>query len=319
MANPSRHDLSSAPVTCDVAVILRTLALLAFLLASPELCAQQLEPRAYSPNPVGSHFVVVGLGESSGGVALDPSLPIENVRGTTDVALAGYGQTFGLFGRVASLALVLPYANAAFDGDVFETAHHVTRNGFGDLSMRFAVGLLGSPAVSLAEFMHRKPAPALGVSVVAVAPTGQYFPDKLINLGGNRWSFKPEVGFTWPAGAWDFELTAGIWFFMDNEDFFGGVVREQEPLTTTQAHVSYTFRPRLWLAASWTYYTGGRTTVDSVRHADWQSNQRYGITGSVPLWRTQSLKFSWSKGAATRIGSDFTTYSLAWQIGWFNK
>lgn len=319
MANPSRHDVGPTAVVRALALAPRALALLVLLLSGTELFAQQLEPRAYSPNPVGSHFVVVLLGESSGGVALDPSVPIQNVEGTTDVAAAGYGQTFGLLGRVASLALVVPYANAAYDGEVLETAHHTTRNGFGDLSLRFAVGLLGSPALNLPEFMRRKPAPALGVSLVVVAPTGQYFPDKLINLGGNRWTFKPEVGFTWPNGNWDFELSAGIWFFTDNEDYFGGVVREQEPLITTQAHVSYTFGPRLWLAGSWTYYTGGRTTVDSVRKADWQSNQRYGITASVPLWRTQSLKFSWSKGASTRIGSDFTTYSLAWQIGWFGK
>ena len=261
--------------------------------------------------------MVVGLGESSGGVALDPSVPIENVRGTTDAAIAGYGQTFALFGRVASLSVAVPYANAAYDGDVFETSHHVTRNGFGDLGMRFALGLVGSPAVNLKEFMRRTPAPALGVSLVVVAPTGQYFPDRLINLGSNRWSFKPEIGFTWPRGAWDFELTAGIWYYTDNKDFFGGHVREQELLTTTQAHVSYTFRPRLWVAASATYYTGGRTTVDSVRKADWQSNERYGITCSIPLLRTQSLKFSWSKGAATRIGSDFTTYAVVWQVAWF--
>ena len=317
MANLSRHDLSPAPVTCDVVVVVRMLALLAFLLASPDLFAQQLEPRAYSPNPVGSHFVVVGLGESSGGVALDPSVPIENVQGTTDAAIAGYGQTFALFGRVAGLAVVLPYANAEYTGDVLETSRRVTRNGFGDLNLRFALGLLGSPALSLTEFMHRKPAPALGVSLLVVAPTGQYFPDRLINLGANRWSFKPEIGFTWPRGAWDFELTAGIWYYTDNKDFFGGHVREQELLTTTQAHVSYTFRPRLWVAASATYYTGGRTTVDSVRKADWQSNERYGITFSLPLLQTQSIKFSWSKGATTRIGSDFTTYSLGWQLGWF--
>ena len=81
--------------------------------------------------------------------------------------------------------------------------------------------------------------------------------------------------------------------------------------------MSYTFRRRLWLAASWTYYTGGRTTVDSVRKTDWQDNDRYGVTFSLPLSARQSLKFSASRGASTRIGSNFDSYALTWQFAWF--
>ena len=85
-------------------------------------------------------------------------------------------------------------------------------------------------------------------------------------------------------------------------------MREQDALTSFQANASYTFRPRLWLSAGWTHYTGGRTTVDSVRKSDWQDNDRYGITLSIPLSTRQSLKFAASRGATTRIGSDFDSY-----------
>src|SRR5262249_54481124 len=141
--------------------------------------------------------------------------------------------------------------------------------------------------------------------------------DKVINISANRWSFKPDFGITWPLGNWYLELSAGVWLFGDNDDFFGGVKREQDPLTTFQGNVSYTFKPRLWLAAGWTHYTGGRTTVDHVRKSDWQDNDRYGITLSIPLISGQSLKLSYSSGATTRIGSDFDTYSLTWQFAWF--
>ncbi|HZF24643.1 MAG TPA: transporter [Steroidobacteraceae bacterium] len=279
--------------------------------------AQELEPRTYSPNPIGSHFVVLSAVDSTGGVSVDPSLPIENVDGKINAFVAGYGQTFGLFGRSASVALAVPYVAVEVTGDVGEVTQRVTRYGFGDTRLRFAIGLLGSPALTPREFATRTRGPAMGASLSVVAPTGEYFPDKLINIGGNRWSLKPEIGITWPIGGWYLELTGGIWLFTDNDDFFGGVVREQDPLSTYQANVSYTFRPRLWLAAGWTYYTGGRTTVDSVRKSDWQANNRYGVTLSLPLSGQQSLKFGWSKGAATRIGSDFTTYSLTWQFAWF--
>jgi hypothetical protein len=32
--------------------------------------------------------------------------------------------------------------------------------------------------------------------------------------------------------------------------------------------------------------------------------------------RRNSLKFAWSDGATTRIGSDFTTWTVGWQYGW---
>jgi len=278
--------------------------------------AQELEPRTYSPNPIGSHFLLLGLADSQGGIALDPSLPLTNVEGKINALVAGYGQTFGLFGRSASLALALPYVEAQVDGDVGEVTHRVSRYGFGDARLRFAIGLLGSPALTPREFMARTRGPAMGASLTLVMPTGEYFPDKLVNIGGNRWALKPEIGFTWPVGGWYLELTGGLWYFTDNDDFFGGVKREQEPLATYQANISYTFRPRLWLAGGWTYFTGGRTTVDDVRKNDWQSNNRYGLTMSVPLSTQQSLKFSWSRGAATRIGSEFSTYSLTWQFAW---
>ena len=137
----------------------------------------------------------------------------------------------------------------------------------------------------------------MGASLIVVTPTGEYFPDKLINIGANRWSFKPEIGLTWPRGKRNLELTCGVWLFVDNDDFFGGVVREQDALTSFQANASYTFRPRLWLSAGWTHYTGGRTTVDSVRKSDWQDNDRYGLTLSIPLSTRQSLKFAASQGA----------------------
>jgi hypothetical protein len=295
----------------------RLIALSLLLMASSLAGAQELEPRAYSPSPTGTRFVVVGVGESSGDVSVDPALPIDNVSSTIDSLVAGYGQTFGLFGRSASLALVVPYVDAQVKGDVAEVSRSVTRTGFGDLRLRFTLGLLGSPALSPREFVQRTPAPALGASLIVVAPTGEYFPDKLINIGANRWSFKPEIGLTWPRGKWYLELTGGVWLFGDNDDFFGGVVREQEALTSFQANASYTFRPRLWLSAGWTHYTGGRTIVDSVRKSDWQDNDRYGVTLSIPLSTRQSIKFAASRGAATRIGSSFDTYGISWQMVWF--
>ncbi len=134
-----------------------------------------------------------------------------------------------------------------------------------------------------------------------------------MNVGTNRWAIKPEIGVSHPLGRWYLEAIAGAWFFEDNDDFFGGRLRKQEPLASIQGQVSYTFRPKLWLAFNATWYDGGRSSVDGVLKDDRQSNTRYGLTLSLPLGRSQSLKLHWNDGASTRIGSDFTTYGIALQ------
>ena len=50
--------------------------------------------------------------------------------------------------------------------------------------------------------------------------------------------------------------------------------------------------------------------------ADLQRNSRIGATFSAPFGKRQSLKFSYSTGATTRIGGDFDTFGVAWQMAW---
>jgi hypothetical protein len=292
---------------------------IALALAAPA-SGQNLEPRAYSPAPVGLNFVVIGYTNSQGGVVLDPSLPIEDVSARINIMTGGLSRTFGLFGRQASASLVLPYVWGDISGNVFEARQSITRSGLGDVVGRFALNLVGGPALTMKEFLARTQTMALGMSVVVTAPTGQYSPEKLINIGTNRWAFKPELGFTVPVGKWDFETYAGAWIFTPNDTFYPGATRRtQQPLWTFQAHVAYTFLPGLWLAADGTYYTGGRSTLDGVQKDDRQSNTRVGFTASVPLSRAMALKASAAKGAAVRVGQDFTTLSVALQYrfsGW---
>jgi hypothetical protein len=279
--------------------------------------AQQLEPRAYSPAPVGVNFFGMAYIYSSGGVALDPSVPIENVVARIQSVAPFYGRTFDLFGRLAQVGLAVPFAHADMHGDVQAQARSIDRTGFGDPAFRLSVNLMGMPAMTPKEFFGRKPATTLGASLVVTPPLGQYDPAKLINLGTNRWAFKPELGLSQPLGNWDLEVYAGVWLFTANDNFYGGQVRRQDPLVTTQAHVVYTFLPRLWLALDYTYYAGGSTMVNGQEKNDRQDNSRTGATLAVPVTQLQSLKFTWARGVTTRIGDSYDTIGVAWQYVWF--
>jgi Putative MetA-pathway of phenol degradation len=286
------------------------------LIDTERVSAQQLEPRAYSPSPVGLNFFGVGFLYSYGGVVLDPSLPIENVHAKVYNALPYYGRTFGLFGRQASVTLTTPYAWATVHGDVQDTSRSADRSGLADPQFRFAANLIGGPALTPQEFSRHKLETSLGASLTVSAPFGQYHPSKLINLGTNRWALKPELGLSQPFGKWSFELYAGVWLFTTNDDFYGGQTKKQDPLATYQAHVVYSVYPRLWTALDFTYYAGGGSSVDGQRQGDRQANTRGGMTVSVPIWKTQSLKMTWARGVSTRIGSSFNTVGLAWQWLW---
>jgi hypothetical protein len=286
------------------------------LAAAPLAGAQEMEPRAYVPAPIGLNFVQITLARSTGGIAVDPSLPLENVDARINVATVGYLRTFALFGQTASIGAAVPYAWGEISGDVFESRREVTRSGIGDVRVRLAVNLLGGPALDRGEFARRKHSATLGASVTVVVPTGQYDSTRLVNIGSNRWALKPEIGWYQPLGAWTFELAGGAWFFEDNDDFFGGQHRDQDPLASFQTHLSYSFRRNLWLAGDVTWYRGGRTTVDGRRRADRQDTSRAGLTLSVPFGKNYSVKMTWADGVTSRIGSDFTTYGVTLQRAW---
>ena len=245
-------------------------------------------------------------------------MPITDVSAKIGIGTIGYARTFSFFGRYANALVGVPYARASAEGNVFEERTSITRSGLGDVRAKLAVNLLGAPALDAAEFLKRKPETVLGVSLLVSTPTGQYSDQKLVNLGANRWAFKPEVGVSHPVGRWLLDAYAGVWLFTANDDFYGGVTRTQAPLATFQLHVSYTLRPSLWIAGDATFYSGGRTTVGDVVKQDFQKNSRIGLTASLPVARRHSVKLSFATGASTRIGQDFDTVGLAYQYTWLD-
>jgi outer membrane putative beta-barrel porin/alpha-amylase len=282
--------------------------------------AQDLEPRAYSASPVGLNFVLVGVGRSTGGVVVDPAGPLQDVDAKTNVISIGAGRTFALIGRTALIVAALPYALAEVSGRVGETSGSVSRSGLADPRIRFSVNLVGGRAMELQEFARSKRSTIVGVSLAVAPPFGQYDRNKLVNLGANRWSFKPEAGISHSIGEkWTIDGYAGVLLFTENDEYYpGSSVRTQDPIFAFQGHASYTLKPRFWLAFDATWYTGGITVVDGTDKGNLQRNSRVGATMSLPLTRAHSLKFAVSKGATTRVGSDFTTISAAWQVAWFN-
>jgi hypothetical protein len=296
------------------------LTLLLVGLCSVSAAAQELEPRAYSSSPIGTNFLVAGLGRSSGGVVFDPAVPITDVHADINAATLGLGRTFDLGGYLALATVALPYVWGTVEGKVAEQAGSITRSGLGDARMKLSVNLLGTPALTPAEFVKAPRRTNIGTSLTVAAPAGQYYGDKLINLGTNRWAFKPEVGLSHPMGRWFLDFSAGVWLFTSNDQFFrGDSTRSQDRLVALQAHASYNLSRRGWAAVDATWYEGAAVRVDGGPPASRQNNARLGATLSLPAGARQSLKIAFSTGASTRTGADFTTAAVAWQYLWFDR
>ncbi len=282
--------------------------------ATPAAHAQDLEPRSYSNTPVGMNFLVTGYSYTDGTVSVDPSVPLEDGEVEVHSSLYAYARAFEVLGRSAKVDVVVPYVwasgSATFQGAPEERAVE----GLGDPRLRFSLNVDGAPALTLEEFADYEQDVIVGLSLQLVAPLGEYEKDKLLNIGTNRWSLKPELGVSKKWQRLVLELTMGATLYTDNEDFLGHQELEKDPLYSVQTHVIYTIWRHVWGALVFRYYGGGKQRVDGDSVGERQENTRVGATLALPLSRHMSLKIFGSTGTSARIGGDFDTIGVAWQV-----
>ena len=278
--------------------------------------AQELEPRLYQNAPVGLNALVFGYGYSAGNILVDSSLPIEDFNAKVHGIAIGYVRSFNCFGKSAKIDVVLPVSWATFQGVVAGELRTRQPSGLADPRFRLAVNLLGAPALSPREFSRYRQKTIVAASLQVAAPLGQYDAERLINLGANRWSFRPEIGVSNARGRWYFEVAAGAWLFTENADYFRDSSLTQDPLYFVKGDVIYGFKPRVWLALEYGFATGGETRVEGASAAKLQRNSRVGVTFSFPVSGSQSLKVVWTSGLSTRVGADFDSLNVLYQFTW---
>ena len=294
---------------------------LAFLLAARFVYAQDIEPRRWSHLPIGANFAGAGYAYTTGDISLDPALRIQN--GQFDLQTIGlkYIRSFELLGKSARIDLAQPYQIGHWTGLLNGVPATVDRSGLADTSARFAVNLIGAPPLAGKEFAeYRAKADhetIVGTGVIVQFPTGQYYDDKLINLGNNRFAFRPQLGAIHNWGKWSAELTGQGWFFTDNNDFWNGKRLEQDPMYGADTHLIYTFRPGLWVSGSFGYAGGGTTTVNGNSNDNNQSNLGWGFALGLPINRAVGVKVGYI-GTRTEVstGMNTDTFLAAISVMW---
>jgi hypothetical protein len=283
---------------------------------APNAKAQEAEPRSYSNTPVGVNFLIAGYLYTQGKIAFDPELSIADAKFHSHTEALAYVRSLDVFGKSAKFDVILPYSSFSAKALVGGQPREREMSGFGDPRFRFSINLLGAPALSAKEFANYKQDLIVGVSLQVSAPLGQYDDSKLLNLGNNRWSFRPELGISKAWGSWTAEFAPSVFYFTDNTDFFNGRTFAQAPIYFVRGHIIYNFASGVWVSLDGSYISGGRTTVNGVRGDNEQTNTRAGLTLALPVDRQNSIKFNASTGISTRTGSEFSAFGVAWQYRW---
>lgn len=293
-----------------------TLILFSFwILQLNSASAQDLEPRRWTPLPSGLNVVGIGYSHTSGDLFFDPVLKIENAKVEADTFIVSYIKSITLAGKLARFDAIIPWQSTRWDGLLNGQPASAERKGLADPVFRLSLNLFGASASGANELTSESVNTVVGAAVSVSVPLGEYYEDKLLNLGQNRFIIKPQVGAVHTRGLWSYELTGSIYFFTDNNDFFNNSTREQAPVYAIQAHLIRIIWSGMWVSLSAGYTKGGCNTINGVSKNDEGSDVLYGIAIGSRITETQSIKIGYVCSRTREdTGADTDTLAISWSV-----
>ncbi|TJZ75489.1 transporter [Chitiniphilus eburneus] len=214
--------------------------------------------------------------------AFDTNLPIKGADTNIDAGLLRFAYAFDLGnGLVSAVQVLQPYASVDLALD--QTDFHAKQAAWGDTSLVFATNIFGGKALTLEEFAKFQPETFLSGAVWVTAPTGSYDGNRTINIGANRWAFKPELAFGHPFGNSWIEVNGWLQWYTDNDNYQGGSTLSQDMKLGLEAHYSYNFTPAFWVSADVFYTWGGETQIDGTDQDNRADTWQMGVGAQLAL------------------------------------
>jgi hypothetical protein len=297
--------------------VLSALLVVAACCFPPPLRAQFTDPRNYTVAPVVTNELELDYSYAHASDSIDTSLAVVGAHLVVNQAALSFTHNFSALGHIAWAKVSVPFASVRGSVDGTDLASSTT--GSGDSSLEIGALLNGGKALSAAEFAAYEPATTLGVSLTISAPTGEYDPQKLVNLGADRWSFKPELGLSYPFGPerrWAVDAYINAYFFTDNTEYHGVEILRQQPLPGIEGHLSYTFTPSVWASADLRYSFRGETAVDGVAQNNAQKNLTAGAEANWSPNPQNSLDLVFGTAVVHRNAPASTSITLKYIYSW---
>jgi hypothetical protein len=205
------------------------------------------------------------------------------------------------------------------NGSISGTSIQGSITGAGDSSYQVGMLLKGGPALRVTQFENYKPATIVGASLTITAPTGRYNPIKILNLGSERWFFKPEFALSHPFGPeqkWQFDGYINSYFYTNNTSYRGTEILKQQPLPGVEGHISYSFNDNIWASLDTRYSFRGNTFVNGLDQDSGQRNFILGTEINVSINNRNSLLFEFADALVHRNGPALVGFSVKYDYTW---
>jgi hypothetical protein len=279
--------------------------------------AQFTDPRTYQNTPVGINQLELAYAFVRSDASIDTSLVVSGAKFNLNQGLIDYTRYFAFLHRTAWVEASIPIANLS--GSIANSDVTGSTTGTGDSGYTAGILLKGGPAFSPEQFPNAPTTTSIGLSLFMTAPTGQYDPKKLLNLGSDRWSFKPELAISRPFGPdqrWVFDAYANTYLYTANSSYRGVQVLRQRALVGLEGHISYTFSNTIWASLDTRYSFRGDTSVSGVNQDNPQRNIILGSEVVVSPNSRNSLTFVFAKAAVHQNGPSLAGFTVKYGYTW---
>ncbi len=201
----------------------------------------------------------------------------------------------------ASTNLLLPFGTISLDGAAVGNTN-ISSSGMGDPLVCQTLWPINDP----------ENLTWVGIATYVTMPYGQYDNDKLVNIGSNRWAFKPMVCFT--KGLWKgffIDTYANVELYTKNDEYGAGEVdMKQDPLYTFETHLVQHLSRETFFSLDYFYYTGGETKVAGVKQDDEQKDHALQFTLAHMITEKTQLMLKYKSDLKVNNGPKTNTFGI---------
>jgi len=282
-------------------------AIMLIVTSTGSLHAGESGPRAYVNAPVDINLLQLYYAniETKGSLSLN-----------SDLGALRYVRYFDLFGNIAAVGGVLSYADARLTVPTLGLNQSVS--GMGDPVFVLGIDFYGAPAMGMDEYLKWKQETILGFSIQVSAPIGQYDQARILNLGTNRWTFKPELAVSHQiaeSGVF-IESYLNYHLFTKNREYLGNLIRDQNGKWGVDGHLVYEFMRGAFASFDYFYSWGGETKVNGILQGDIVRDTTIGATVKMPVSQSMAVELKYRHDIKTRSGNKTTVMQGMLQYFW---
>lgn len=265
--------------------------------------------RYYINTPVDTHMVSGIFTGVRSNTQADTAIGASELVSRNQTLTVSYAYITSLSGRTGGFGFAVPGVSMlSYDDSSGEVL--LDESGTGDVALTFDYNLFGAPALSREAFVRHTPGDYSGLHFSLNVPTGDYDPDREVNIGTNRWALKTTLNYSVTGNGgvswWDFYPSVRL--FGDNDDFAGSTTLSQKPLWGLEVHYSRNVTPAAWISGGMVGSLGGQIRVDNEIREESKRSLRLALGGGFATWPRGAAILTYGhdlidQGGAARVDS----------------